>query len=75
MPRLPRISPPFFDSCQSSEFRQKERGREKVDFFRLWRKRQKAEKTREISFSSFFAISEIQILLKNVASIYIEDKS
>ena len=47
----------------------------KVDFFQLGSKRQKDVKTREIFLSSFFAISEIYILLKKVGSLHIEDKS
>ena len=35
------------------------KGKKKVDFFRLFIKRRKAEKTREIFLSRFFVISEI----------------
>ena len=51
--------PPLLDNCPP-----KSRNKE----------RQKAEKTRENSSFSFFAISEIRILLKKVGSLYIEDK-
>ena len=61
--------PVIFDSCQLRGLKigipafppkkTKQKKPEKVDFFLLWRKRQKVEKTREISLSSFFAIREI----------------
>ena len=65
--------PPLFDNCPPKS-RNKER-QKKIDFFRLCIKRQKAEKTRENSSFSFFAISEIRILLKKVGALYIEHKS
>ena len=78
MPRLPKIYRHFFYSCQSSAFRQKyqqRKGPGKSRLFSTLKKEAKAEKAREISLSSFLGISEISILLKKVASIYIEDKS
>ena len=61
--------PPLFDNCPPKSRNKKGK---KSDFFR---QRQKAEKTRENSSFSFFAISEIRILLKKVGSLYIEHKS
>ena len=43
--------PPLFDNCPPKKTKQ--RKRKKVDFFLLWRKRPKVEKTREMSLSSF----------------------
>ena len=61
--------PPLFDSCPPKKTKQ--RKRKKVDFVLLWRKRQKVEKTREMSLSGFFCDSwDINITQESCFTLY-----